>query len=484
MSKKVYIEHGVSIYPTSKYGYAPSKKYPEYQWDDIASEENTVYDMVRNALHGYGLDAGRFDTPGWNPLKDIISEGDTVILKPNWVEDKNENRGGGTDCLVTHASIIRAMIDYVYLALGDSGKIIVGDSPMPDCDIKNLMKVMNYESIWDSCKKRGIEIYVMDFREDIISGFSEIRVEVHEKKEVDVDLGESSLFADTEQNIGRYFSLNPERTNGYYHIPGHHRYGINKTALSADVIINLPKPKTHRKAGYTAALKNFIGICSRKMSVPHFVNGSEDEGGDAYYGPKIIFGTEEKIRIAQNKCQTRGNRLMGLFLKCCRTPFWLFRRATHRRFFGTGNWYKNDTIWRSILDINRIMIYADKEGVLHDTPQRRFFSLGDMIISGDHNGPLAPSPIDVGVILCSEDPVAFDLAVINIMGLKKEMLPVLNNISTIKSYTIPNENSRDIVVYSNDEKLNNITLDKMSAGIYGFFTPAEGWDLISLKPTY
>ena len=89
--------------------------------------------------------------------------------------------------------------------------------------------------------------------------------------------------------------------NTFYHTEGHHRYGINKTVLEADVIINLCKPKSHRKAGYTAALKNYIGICSRKISIPHNVMGNEKEGGDTYFGPKIIFETEQRIRDRQNR---------------------------------------------------------------------------------------------------------------------------------------------------------------------------------------
>ena len=37
-------------------------------------------------------------------------------------------------------------------------------------------------------------------------------------------------------------------------------YCISEACLEADVIINLPKPKTHRKAGFTGALKNMIGV--------------------------------------------------------------------------------------------------------------------------------------------------------------------------------------------------------------------------------
>ena len=139
---RVYIEHRETKYPSTGNGFAPSKPYPEYRWNDVAEAENEVYDMVRECLHGYGLDEGHYGTKEWNPLGDIIQKGDTVVLKPNWVEDENENRKGGIECLVTHASVIRAMIDYAYIALEGTGKLIVGDSPMTAISI----------TLW---KKRG-----------------------------------------------------------------------------------------------------------------------------------------------------------------------------------------------------------------------------------------------------------------------------------------------------------------------------------------
>lgn len=483
MGKKVYIEHKNVTYPTHRYGYAPSKKYPEYMWDDISEEKNDVYEMVRNCLKGYGLDKNNYGTKQWNPLGDIIAEGNIVVIKPNWVEDKNENRSGGMDCLVTHASIIRAVIDYVYIALKGSGKIIIGDSAMPDCNFERLMEVAHYNCVWDSCKKRNIDFSVIDFRDDIVTGFAN-KVERNESKnEIIIDLGDDSCFSDTEYNIGKYRNGIVDATlmNQYYHTAGHHRYGINRDVLGADVIINLPKPKTHRKAGYTAALKNYIGICSKKISIPHNVMGNEKEGGDTYYGPKIVFETEQQIRDMQNRSQAAGKSLKGTFLKCLRIPFWIFRRLTHKKYFGTGNWYKNDTIWRSILDINRIVIFADKAGKLSLEPQRKFFSIGDMIVSGHCNGPLAPAPLEIGVILCSEDPVAFDHTVVNLMGFDVEKLPVLNKISEIKSYKISKDKVEDIPVYSNEKRLNGQTIGNMPIAPYGYFKPAEGWDVISNK---
>lgn len=478
---KVYIEHRRAGYPTWASSYAPSQKYPEYRWNDISSEPNEVYDMVRECLHGYGLDEEHFGSEDWNPLGAIIRKGDTVVIKPNWVEDKNENRKGGIECLVTNAAVIRAMIDYVFIALDNTGKLVIGDSPMPDCDFDNLMEKAGYNTIWSSCKERGIRFEVKDLREDVVTGFANQVKQTDGSSEAIIDLGKDSMFADSEHNIGKYRNgiIDAAKMNQYYHTAGHHRYGINRTLIEADVIINLPKPKTHRKAGYTAALKNYIGICSRKISIPHNVMGNEKEGGDTYYGPKFIFETEQRMRDVQNKLQAKQRHVAGFLVKCARIPFYVFRRLTHKKYFGTGNWYKNDTIWRSILDINRIILYADKAGNLTDQPQRRFFSLGDMIISGHKNGPLAPTPIPIGVLLCSEDPVAFDLAIINLMGLKYAYLPVLNRIPKIKKYPLYHEEFAKTRIVSNEKDLDGKTIENMPPASYGNYIPADGWSVIS-----
>lgn len=477
----VYIEHREVVYPNETYGYAPSIKYPEYQWDDISVDNNEVYDMIRSSLYGYGLDKENFGKSTWNPLGKIIKQGDTVVIKPNWVEEKNENTKAGLDCLVTNASIIRAVIDYVHIALKGTGRIIVGDSPMPNCNLKNLMNSAHYNSVWSSCKERNISLEIMDFREDITTGFANEVQKTSGESEVVVDLGKASYFTEIEDKVGRFRNgiVDAAKMNTFYHVKGHHRYGINKEILNADVIINLPKPKTHRKAGYTAALKNYIGVCSRKISIPHNVTGNIKEGGDTYHGPKFIFGTEGRLRDMETHALANEKNLKGTIIKCLRIPFWCFRKITHKKYYGTGNWYKNDTIWRAILDINRIVIYANKQGKLEKLPQRKFLSIGDMIIAGEGNGPLGPSPKEMGVILVSEDPVAFDKVVVKIMGFDANKIPVLKNITKIPYYKIAND--EEILTISNINEFNLKREYEVPQAFGGGFLPAEGWKYISFE---
>lgn len=483
--EKVYFEKRKNVeYPDIKYAFAPDTKYPEYKFNDISKEKNEVYDMIRTCLYGYGLDIKNFNTEKWNPFGKFIKPGQTVLIKPNWVEEKNENRRGGIDCLVTHASVIRCIIDYVDIALNGLGKIIVGDSPMPDCDLEKLFINANYNVVFASCRDRGIEINVADLRGNKVSGFENKVIEQStDMEEVEINLKDKSYFYEITDKIGRYRNgiVDFEDMNSKYHNEVDNICSINKQVLEADCIINLCKPKTHRKAGFTGALKNFIGASYHKNSIPHTVVGDISSGGDEYNGPSFIFGTETKLRDKELIALKEGKNKRGLLLKCSRIPFFCFRRITHKRFQGTGNWYKNDTIWRSILDINRAILYGDVSGKLNDIPQRKIFTLGDMIISGEKNGPLAPSPKNTGAILCSDNLVAFDYFLVEYMGFNAEELPVLQNINKIENYRLPECSFENIMVYSNEQLYNNKKLKEIKFDKKEFFSPAEGWEKISMK---
>jgi hypothetical protein len=67
---------------------------------------------VRQLLAESGLDESHFGSSGWNPMGELIKSGDRVLVKPNWVLHRNKS-GRGLDCLVTHTSVIAAVLAYV-----------------------------------------------------------------------------------------------------------------------------------------------------------------------------------------------------------------------------------------------------------------------------------------------------------------------------------------------------------------------------------
>ena len=161
------------IYPTNA-PYNPSVQYSEY-FMDISLKKNNVYDAVRNSFFLLGLDKNNYETPDWNPLKDIIGPGNTVVIKPNFVID-NHNKEGNLFSIITHPSVIRAVIDYVYIALAGEGRIIITDAPQMDCDFNNLLEKTKMESIKELYRNKfNFNIEVYDLRDFWLNRKSNIR---------------------------------------------------------------------------------------------------------------------------------------------------------------------------------------------------------------------------------------------------------------------------------------------------------------------
>ena len=77
----------------------------------------------------------------------------------------------------------------------------------------------------------------------------------------------------------------------------------------------------------------------------------------------------------------------------------------------SGNWWGNDTIWRTCLDLNKIVAYGQSDGSLrtgHPEHRRRHLVLVDGIVAGQGNGPMNPDPLPAGVILLGKIEIAPD----------------------------------------------------------------------------
>jgi uncharacterized protein (DUF362 family) len=292
----IYLEVGASEYPSYEYSFSPSTHYPEYPWmsDTISNSQNNVYDMVRNCLIGLKLDKENIGTHNWNPFKDLISEGDMVVLKPNWVMHVNGNKKvkiHALDCLITNPSVARAICDYCIIALKGTGKIIIGDAPMQRCDLQELLNKTGYNKMLDFYKQMSAEVSFCDFRE-YRSVFNRNKVIIDKEYTgqtcIDVELGNNSMHY-SKDSIKQYQVSDYEKEiTNKYHQNEKHSYSINQNILQADVIINICKPKCHRLAGITGALKNIVGITYNKECLPHRTIGSKEEGGDEYLNKSYI----------------------------------------------------------------------------------------------------------------------------------------------------------------------------------------------------
>jgi hypothetical protein len=60
------------------------------------------------------------------PFGDLLEPGEVIAIKPNSVRYHNPS-GYGIECLITHLSLIKYVIDFAARVLGEHSKIMVGD---------------------------------------------------------------------------------------------------------------------------------------------------------------------------------------------------------------------------------------------------------------------------------------------------------------------------------------------------------------------
>lgn len=138
----------------------------------------------------------------------IIKPGDKVLIKPNMLQGKSPD-----EAITTHPSVVEAVVNMVK----DAGAIpMIGDSPGGPA--------RGMESFWD------------------VTGFLDVSERTNAKL------------------------VNFEKTGSYERTRNNIDYRIAKKVIDADLVINLPKIKTHGITIFTCAVKNMYGV------VPGLIN--------------------------------------------------------------------------------------------------------------------------------------------------------------------------------------------------------------------
>lgn len=410
-----------------EFPFAPDAIFPEFPADQVGPP-NSVYAAVRRALYLLGLDRDHYGTAQWNPLGQIIRQGQRVLIKPNWVLHRNTS-GGDVFSVITHPSVLRPVIDYVLLALKGQGRVIIGDAPIQSADFGMLMELTQVPRLLEYIPTGGVDIEVRDFRQNVCQLDEKGRILAHEVRKGDpdgyctVDVGRDSLLCDVAEQSERFRVTNYDpRAMRAHHTIDRHEYLIAKAVLESDVVINVPKLKTHRKAGLTCCLKNVVGINGSKDYLPHHRVGPATQGGDEYRYPSLWkrLGSRFSDRVeASPDGAFRG--LWHLAVRVCR------RMSFHcaRDPYSEGSWYGNDTIWRTILDLNRILRFARPDGTLAEFPQRRLFNVVDAVVVGGGEGPLRPTGTYAGIVLAGRSRAAVDTFAARLIGLDPQKIPLL-----------------------------------------------------------
>jgi uncharacterized protein (DUF362 family) len=403
-----------------------------------------------------------------------------VVIKPNFVRHFRETYPDHGDCIITHGSVIRAVLDYAYLALGGAGRLIIADAPQNDGDFATIRRIAGLDAIVEFYRKElGFAVEVYDLRPEAAAKVDGVIVGHHRLPGdpagyVTVDLGAHSAFAEIQRLCHKLYGAEYNRAElVQHHANGVHEYLVSRSVLLANCVISVPKLKTHKKVGLTVNLKNLVGINGNKNWLPHHREGTPADGGDQFPNGGFLRHTE-RAALALFR---RWFPHLGSMRPALARPI----KNIGRRVFGdtnvdtvrSGNWYGNDTTWRMALDLNRILLYIDADGVLHDRPVRRFLSLVDGIVAGEGNGPLDPIPRPAGVVVAGSNPVAVDLVCARIMGFDYRKMPMLSRALDRGPLPLVDFAYGDIRVHSNDPVF-DVFLAELQGPLLDF-RPHFGW---------
>src|SRR2546422_1745450 len=120
-------EYSVAIIKQSRTAYAheapfhPPQIFPETPFDTDVDPANETYASVRELFRLLKYDLPNFGTGAWNPLGWLVKPGETVFLKPNMLAESHYYNDEW-EYVITHGSVIRSVVDYVFIALQGKGK--------------------------------------------------------------------------------------------------------------------------------------------------------------------------------------------------------------------------------------------------------------------------------------------------------------------------------------------------------------------------
>ncbi|MDX1953761.1 MAG: DUF362 domain-containing protein [Verrucomicrobiota bacterium] len=385
----------------------------------------------------------------------FISPGNRVVLKPNWVKEHDERHPGPNqwEHVVTHPIVIEAVALWAGKQLNGTGEVIICDAPQTDSSFTTLRKYCALDAMIERCRAKcpGVSFVLLDLRPEewhAVDG-----VVVSKTSQPGDPLGQTHVRLDAASEFvafhgqGRLYgaSYDMAETNER-HAGERHEYMLCRTPMDADVFINLPKLKTHKKVGLTCALKNLVGINANKNWLPHHTEGTPEDGGDQFPKATTKARLEHSWMGSAKRLLKNNPALSRLFVPL---------KKIGRLYFGdtqevvrSGNWHGNDTCWRMVLDLNKCLFYFDGAGARRSKPIR-YLAVVDGIIGGEGNGPMAPDARPTGAIIAGTHPTAVDTVAATLMGFDPVKIRLLSNTYLVKQMNFTPFKAEQIEVISN-----------------------------------
>lgn len=193
---------------------------------DEGINDTTISEMVRRAVDLVG------------GLHGLITSQDTVLIKPNIVQQDSSGSGGVTDVRVVKALVF--MVDEI-----DHGniQIVVGDgSPRPFTTFEKSNG--SGQTPWDT---------LFD-----VPGYLKL---IEEASRAGIKIRLTNLNGNSDTDPWPELDSVCVPGGGYSQPQGGH-YHVHKDVTHASVYISVPVMKSHNQPGYTGALKNQIGLAA------------------------------------------------------------------------------------------------------------------------------------------------------------------------------------------------------------------------------
>jgi hypothetical protein len=367
----------------------------------------------------------------------------------------------------------------LWLALEGAGKIVIADAPQTVSSFEAIVRVLGLDVIRDFYAEHGLTLELIDLRREeweshggVITGTRPLPGDP--RGSIAFDLGARSEFVE-HSGSGRYYgAFYDEGEVNRHHSGGRHEYLIAGSAIEADVVFSLPKLKTHKKAGVTASLKNLVGVNGDKNWLPHHTSGNPVDGGDEFPAATSKRSVERTLARAFRRLALRLPRVGTWVMRQAR-PIGLSLFGDTEEVVRSGNWWGNDTVWRMCLDLNKIVLYGERDGTFREPvpeQRKRHFSLVDGILAGEGRGPLNPDPVRAGLLLFGTHPASVDAAAAWLMGFDPDRLPIVRQAFRCSELPLAEWDWRDVQVVSERSDWNR-ALPEIEDTLR--FTPHFGW---------
>ncbi len=362
-----------------------------------------------------------------------------IVIKPNWVCHQTQPEFP-VGALVTSTDLIGSIIEACIRRYADLEEILVADVPIQSCDWPRLVRQAGIDRL--AARFEGLgrpRVTVRDLRASRVRSEKGYLTEEPPSAEhgdpkgfADVVLDHQSFLeaASGDAASFRVSDYSPEETKSS-HRKGFHRYRVARSLLECDLFINAAKMKTHQKAGITGALKNVVGINVNKAYLVHYREGGRSRGDE--FPPDVAWPVVLQSRV-RRWALDRPRPVFGILRagwRGFRRLYGLETMATRDRIgrpfvLTGGSWYGNDSIWRMIYDLNRVVLHGRPQGgELAPEPQRKYLAVVDGITAGEGNGPLQPLPVEAGIVAISDNPFLTDFALSRLMGFDAKRIPQL-----------------------------------------------------------